>query len=165
MFTKIEIWFTSYKRTIYGSVVIQIAKEMTFLKFTLSFVTEIKWFLAQMLGFPIVSSRQAYFEFYYFCLQKNSASLCGIIHLVRTQNFPKANISNPLIWTRTCAYQGVRNVSFSDNIAYSQNKWMFSLWFSWLWTCFYLLKTIPNFKWKLEKFQFLLKNGETFESI
>ena len=26
--------------------------------------------------------------------------------------FRKANISNPLIRTRTCAYQGIRNVSF-----------------------------------------------------
>ena len=32
--------------------------------------------------------------------------------------FRKANISNPLIRTRTCAYQGVRNVSFSENFAY-----------------------------------------------
>ena len=29
--------------------------------------------------------------------------------------FRKANISNPLIRTRTCTYQGVRNVSFSEN--------------------------------------------------
>ena len=31
--------------------------------------------------------------------------------------FRKTNISNPLIRTRTCAYQGVRNVSFSENFA------------------------------------------------
>ena len=37
----------------------------------------------------------------------------GVIHLVRTQNFPKTNISYPLIRTRTCAYQELRNVSFS----------------------------------------------------
>ena len=30
-------------------------------------------------------------------------------------------ISNPLIRTRTCAYQGVRNVSFSENLAYVLN--------------------------------------------
>ena len=41
-----------------------------------------------------------------------------IIHLVRTQNFPKTSISYPLIRTHTCAYQGVRNVSFSENFAY-----------------------------------------------
>ena len=29
--------------------------------------------------------------------------------------FRKTNISYPLIRTRTCAYQGVRNVSFSEN--------------------------------------------------
>ena len=30
--------------------------------------------------------------------------------------FRKTNISNPLIRTRTCAYQGVRNVSFSKHL-------------------------------------------------
>ena len=35
----------------------------------------------------------------------------------------KSNISNPLIHTRTCAYQGVRNVSFSENLAYVLNGW------------------------------------------
>ena len=29
--------------------------------------------------------------------------------------FRKTNISNPLLHTRTCAYQGVRNVNFSDD--------------------------------------------------
>ena len=37
----------------------------------------------------------------------------GIIHLVRTQNFPKNIISYPLIRTRKCVHQWVRNVSFS----------------------------------------------------
>ena len=32
--------------------------------------------------------------------------------------FRKTNVSNPLISTRTCAYQGVRNVNFLDNFAY-----------------------------------------------
>ena len=31
----------------------------------------------------------------------------GIIHLVRTQNFLKSNISYPQIRTFTCAFQGV----------------------------------------------------------
>ena len=34
-----------------------------------------------------------------------------------TQNFPKMNISYPLICMRTCAYKGVRNVRFSENLA------------------------------------------------
>ena len=34
------------------------------------------------------------------------------------QIFRKTNISNPLIRTRTCAYQGVRNVGFSENLAF-----------------------------------------------
>ena len=33
------------------------------------------------------------------------------------------NISNPLIRTRTCAYQGDKNVSFSENFAYVLNGW------------------------------------------
>ena len=32
--------------------------------------------------------------------------------------FPKTNISNPLIPTRTHAYQRVRNFSFSENFVY-----------------------------------------------
>ena len=32
--------------------------------------------------------------------------------------FRKTNISYPLIRSRTCAYQGVRNVRFSENLAY-----------------------------------------------
>ena len=35
--------------------------------------------------------------------------------------FRKTNISNPLIRTHTCAYQGIRNVSFSENFAYILN--------------------------------------------
>ena len=35
---------------------------------------------------------------------------CGIIHSVRTQSFPKT------VRTRTCAYQVVKNVSFSENL-------------------------------------------------
>ena len=33
------------------------------------------------------------------------------------QIFRKTNFSYPLIRTRTCAYQGVRNVRFSENLA------------------------------------------------
>ena len=35
----------------------------------------------------------------------------------------KTNISNPLIRTRTCAYQGARNVSISENFAYLLHGW------------------------------------------
>ena len=37
--------------------------------------------------------------------------------------FQKTNISYPLIRTRTSAYQGVRNVSFSENFANVLNEW------------------------------------------
>ena len=52
----------------------------------------------------------------------------GFIHLVRTQFyfffffFEKTNIFYPLISTRTCAYQEVRNISFSENFAYILNE-------------------------------------------
>ena len=44
--------------------------------------------------------------------------------LVRTvrKSFRKTNISNPLIRTRACAYQGVRNVSFLETFAYVLNE-------------------------------------------
>ena len=40
--------------------------------------------------------------------------------------FRKTNISNVLIPTRTCAYRGVRNLSFSKNFAYVLNGWPLS---------------------------------------
>ena len=46
----------------------------------------------------------------------------GVIHLVRTQNFSKTNISYPLIHTRMCVYQGVEIVSFLENLAYMLNE-------------------------------------------
>ena len=42
----------------------------------------------------------------------------GIIHLVHTQDFPKRQYFSPLARTRTCAYQGVRNISYSEDFAY-----------------------------------------------
>ena len=44
------------------------------------------------------------------------ASALGVINLVRTKIFQKTNISWPLIRTPNCAYQGIRNVSFSKNV-------------------------------------------------
>ena len=46
----------------------------------------------------------------------------GIVHLAGMQNFPK-KITNPLVHTRTCTYQGIRNVSFPKNFAYVVNGW------------------------------------------
>ena len=43
--------------------------------------------------------------------------------------FRETNISNPLIRTRTCVYQGVRNVSFSENFVYIPNGWPLSIYF------------------------------------
>ena len=46
-----------------------------------------------------------------------------IIHLVQPQNFAKTKISYPLIHTSTCAYQGIRNVCFPENLACVLNEW------------------------------------------
>ena len=47
----------------------------------------------------------------------------GIIHLARAQNFPKTYISYPLINTRSCEYQGVRNISLWKIFANVLNEW------------------------------------------
>ena len=43
--------------------------------------------------------------------------MIDIIRLVSAQNFPKTNISYPLIYTHACAYQWVRNDSFLEKSA------------------------------------------------
>ena len=45
-----------------------------------------------------------------------------INHLVCTKFFQKTNISYLLIRTRTCAYQGVKNVSFLEKFSYVLNE-------------------------------------------
>ena len=47
-----------------------------------------------------------------------------IIHLMYTQNFQKIRTSYPLIRTRTCAHQVIRNPSFSEVFAHVLNKWL-----------------------------------------
>ena len=47
----------------------------------------------------------------------------NFVYLVHKRIFPKINISYPLIRTRTCAYQGVKNFSFLEKCAYVLNKW------------------------------------------
>ena len=42
----------------------------------------------------------------------------GVSRKQSAPNFPKTDISYPLTRTRTCEYQGVRNVRFSKNLAY-----------------------------------------------
>ena len=43
-------------------------------------------------------------------------------------NIPKTNISYPLIRGHACAYQGVRNVSFSEDSADVLNEWYLFKW-------------------------------------
>ena len=58
--------------------------------------------------------------------------------------FRKTSISNPLIRTRTCAYQGVRNASFSGNFAYVLNGWSQRLrHISLIFSIFYYSKSFP----------------------
>ena len=51
---------------------------------------------------------------------KNGTDKEQSINYVR-KIFRETNISTPLIHTRTCAYQEVRNVSFPENFAYLLN--------------------------------------------
>ena len=44
----------------------------------------------------------------------------------RSKIFLKTKVSYPLIRTRRCAYQEVRNVSFSENFVYLLNAWSHS---------------------------------------
>ena len=53
-------------------------------------------------------------------LTKNGTDKEQSINYVR-KIFRETNISTPLILTRTCAYQEVRNVSFPENFAYLLN--------------------------------------------
>ena len=60
--------------------------------------------------------------------------------------FRKTNISNPLIRTRTCVYQGVKNVSFSENFAYVRwlsLPYLFFLCQSTISLVFYVLSLVP----------------------
>ena len=50
----------------------------------------------------------------------------GIIHLVRTQIFPKNKHFLQLIGVPTWAYQGIKNGSFSENCAYILHEWSLS---------------------------------------
>ena len=53
---------------------------------------------------------------------KYEQQILGIIHSVHTQNFRKTYISYPLIYTRTCEYQGGKNISFSEIFWYVLNE-------------------------------------------
>ena len=60
--------------------------------------------------------------FIYFLSNQWFVNTMDIIHYIRNI-FRKTNISYPQIRTRTYAYQGVRNISFSENFAYVLNEW------------------------------------------
>ena len=53
-----------------------------------------------------------------------------IIHCYARIIFRKINISDPQIRTRPCAYQGVRNVSFSEYFAYALYEWSQGLYWA-----------------------------------
>ena len=68
---------------------------------------------------------------YYYCFicvigYRETEKLCvwqqlGLSMKYVRKIFRKTNISNPLIRTRTCTYQKVRNISFSESFAYVLN--------------------------------------------
>ena len=58
--------------------------------------------------------------------QEEKGKLYGIIQLERTQNLPKSQYFLPLD-THTCVcLSGVRNISFSENLAHVLNEWSLS---------------------------------------
>ena len=61
--------------------------------------------------------------------------------------FRKTDISNPLIRTCTCAYQGVRNGSFSENFAYVYQQGCEATKRRLLTTNLWLLNTKPKFSY------------------
>ena len=66
----------------------------------------------------------------------------------------KINISKPTICTRTCAYQGGRNVSFSEHFAYVCNGWFFNMF-----------TTSNNRKWQISFFFFFVKYSVVLHHI
>ena len=69
--------------------------------------------------------------FFWTCLTILLVNMRSSIKYVR-KIFRKTNISYPLIRTRRCAYQGVGNVSYSENFAYVLHEWAPSKKFPWL---------------------------------
>ena len=55
--------------------------------------------------------------------QKGESQNGGNKKTKETKFSKKINISYPLIRTHTCVYQGVRNVSYSENLEFIKNEW------------------------------------------
>ena len=81
----------------------------------------------------------------YFRIKAPSLMFCRVRNTRRDHSFStyakfsgKNKISFPLACIRKCAYQGVRNVSFPENVAYTQNEWsslvliFYFFFFTWL---------------------------------
>ena len=69
------------------------------------------------------------------------------MHLVRTQNLQKTNISYLVMYTRTCAYQGVEIVSFTKILrTYSGLYWNFH------WNCEQEIRKLRTHKCKCNFF-------------
>ena len=80
------------------------------------------YFLTTNIIYTRIFKIKSVFLFFSHFLVTCQVSICtgnklGIIHLVHSQ------ISYPMTGKRRCAYQGVRNVSFSDNSVYIRNEW------------------------------------------
>ena len=65
--------------------------------------------------------KQIYLLFQRECHGTSLDKVSSIKYVRKT--FRKTNISKPLIRIRTCAYQGVKNVIFSEKYAYVLNGW------------------------------------------
>ena len=78
---------------------------------------------------PETSMADIYFKSVKIDKGNSMVIMICVVKFVRNHSFStytkflrKTNISYPLIRTRTCAYQGVKNVSFSGNLAYVLNE-------------------------------------------
>ena len=78
----------------------------------------------------VLSMQLAVLEFNFSWDTLNGCNCCFIRQILpgdhplstNAKFLKKTNISNPLIRKRTCAYQGVRNVSFSEIFAFVLNE-------------------------------------------
>ena len=87
-----------------------------FMKFSLYFVKDTYFIVASitLLHGLILQYKQKKSKHWKFECHQHKGPCIKYVRKI----FRKTNISNPLIRTCTSAYQGVRNVSFSENFAY-----------------------------------------------
>ena len=100
--------------------------------------THLCWCLFLM---KLQACKQIFLKNYHFLSHAAHTHLCWCLFLIKLQALRPATLLKRDSNTDACAYQGVRNVSFSENLAYLLNRWSHS--FRSLW----ILKTQLNPNW------------------